>query len=216
MKGLSSFSRAGTFTLKRHVLTDCSHSTDRKAPKKGHTIKYLVTQHWNKTEQLEKSTIQVCVPKTYLWCLLFPPAAPNDSHWPQRLWSSKPEHKSLVESWLQIRLLFFGCASRPHIYQLDCPRCPTSPTRDIPQAGAWCEWLKESTQPHQKNCCCIAWWRPLFCDGDHSLGEDCQSFWWTLLLTSWLARSCGDWLEEVPAGQHWCSWNPDGCRCTNG
>jgi hypothetical protein len=47
MKVLSSFSRAGMFTLKRHVLTDCSHSSDKKAPKKGHTIKYLVTQYWN-------------------------------------------------------------------------------------------------------------------------------------------------------------------------
>ena len=35
MKGLSSFSRAGTFVLKRHVLTELLTCTERKNPQEG-------------------------------------------------------------------------------------------------------------------------------------------------------------------------------------
>ena len=49
MKGLSSFSRVGTFALKRLVLTELlTQYWIRRAPKKGHTIKYLITQYWNR------------------------------------------------------------------------------------------------------------------------------------------------------------------------
>ena len=52
MKGLPSFSRAGTFTLKHHVLTDRQHSTKWKSPQEGpyyQVLGNIVLKHSHQT-----------------------------------------------------------------------------------------------------------------------------------------------------------------------